>query len=275
MMIGTAAWGMREMRLEDQVALTKALGLNLMELSIAGYDKDFLQLEASSAEIETVKNLFQEEGVKLRCACTGNDFTEADLGLIARSEEKVKRVIDIAADLGVCWLRIFAGFSSDSVVYGARFDLMTNSLAQVVAHARERGVILVMETHGGVAQNGNALVHFNSATTRVDLVAEILERVPGLMLNYDPANLAAVGSVDPIQFYDRFRDRIAYVHLKDFKKVAGGVVPAACGEGLLNWLRLAKTLSRYAGPALIEYEIPADIEDGFRRSLDCLAKLGL
>ena len=275
MNLGTAAWGMREMRLEDQVVLTKALGLDVMELSIAGYDKDFLQLEASSIEIETIINLFQKVGVKLRCACTGNDFTEVDPDSITRSVEKVKRVIDIVADLGITWLRIFAGFSSDSMVYGARFDAMTSSLAHVVAHARERGVILVMETHGGVAQNGNALVHFNSATTRVDLVAEILERVPGLMLNYDPANLAAVGSVDPIQFYDRFRERIAYVHLKDFKKVAGGVVPAACGEGLLNWPQLAKTLSEFTGPALIEYEIPADIEDGFRRSLNYLGKLGL
>ena len=275
MMIGTAAWGMREMRLEDQVALTRKLGLDLMELSIAGYDKDFLQLDARSAEIQSVKKIFQNQGVLLRCACTGNDFTEADPVSITASVEKVERVIDIASNLGITWLRIFAGFSSDSVVYGARFDAMTNGLSRVVAHARERGVILVMETHGGVAQNGNALVHFNSATTRIDLVANILDRVPGLMLNYDPANLAAVGSVDPIQFYDCFRDRIAYVHLKDFKKVPGGVVPAACGEGLLDWPRLAKTLSRYAGPVLMEYEIPADIEDGFRRSLDCLVKLGL
>ncbi|UKI31171.1 MAG: hypothetical protein L6W00_25615 [Lentisphaeria bacterium] len=55
--------------------------------------------------------------------------------------------------------------------------------------------------------------------------------------------------------------------MKDFRSVEGGVLPAACGEGRLDWPKLMAALGDYDGPALIEYELPGDVEDGLRRSL--------
>ena len=92
-------------------------------------------------------------------------------------------------------------------------------------------------------------------------------------MNYDPANLAAAGCTDPVRFYECFKDSVTYIHLKDFKDVPGGVKPCACGEGRLDWKGLMAALADYNGPALIEYELPEDVEDGFIRSLDFLKKL--
>ena len=267
MRIGNAAWGLRETPLEEQLKITSAMGLDLLELSIAGYGKDFLQLDADQAKISKVKELFRQYKVALECGCTGNDFTGDD---VPQQEKNVCRVINIASELGIKYLRIFGGFNSDSVVIGERFDRMIEALKKVADHAKNKNVILVVETHGGVAVNGDALVHFASTTTRVDHWKEILRT--GVSINYDPANLAAVGDCDPAAFYTLFRDSIRYIHLKDFRSVPGGVQPAACGEGRLDWMKLMNTLADYNGPALIEYELPGDVEDGLRRSLDFLRK---
>ncbi|WP_295806385.1 sugar phosphate isomerase/epimerase [uncultured Victivallis sp.] len=262
MQLGNAAWGLRETPLEQQLAITAAMGLELLELSIAGYDRDYLQLDADEKKIAEVAELFRRYNVRLDCACTGNDFTGDDA---AEQLTKVKTVIDIASKLGVKFLRIFAGFRSDSEVAGPRFGRMIDCLRSAAEYAAPRGVTLAVETHGGVMNNGDALVHFASATTRIDWWDDILST--GVSINYDPANFAAVGATDPVAFYNRFKKAIQYVHLKDFRSVEGGVLPAACGEGRLDWPALMAALADYTGPALIEYELPGDVEDGLRRSL--------
>lgn len=262
MQLGNAAWGLRETPLEQQLAITAAMGLDLLELSIAGYDRDYLQLDADEKKIAEAANLFRKYNVRLDCACTGNDFTGDDA---PEQLARVKTVIDIASKLGVKLLRIFAGFRSDSEVAGPRFTRMLDCLRAAADYAAPRNVTLAVETHGGVMNNGDALIHFASATTRIDWWDDILST--GVSINYDPANFAAVGATDPIAFHDRFKNSIKYVHLKDFRSVEGGVLPAACGEGRLDWPKLMAALGDYDGPALIEYELPGDVEDGLRRSL--------
>ena len=79
MRIGNAAWGLRETPLRQQLRISAEMGLELLELSIAGYDKDFLQLDATSAQKREVVKMFGEYGLKPECACTGNDFTGDDV----------------------------------------------------------------------------------------------------------------------------------------------------------------------------------------------------
>lgn len=266
---GNAAWGLRELPLKEQLALTRSMGLRLLELSIANYGKDFLQLNATGAEIRRVKELYAQYGVSPACAAAGNDFTSESASEVRASLENVKRVIDIAAAAGVGVLRIFAGFSSDSAMTGERFDRTVEALNLAAGHARGTGVRLAIETHGGVTAVGDALHHFHTVTTRVDTMRKLLDALPAaeVGMNYDPANLAAVGDSAPERWFRLFRERIILVHLKDFRDVPGGIVPAGCGEGRLDWPRLLEALRGYRGPALIEYELPVDIEDGLARSL--------
>ena len=119
-----------------------------------------------------------------------------------------------------------------------------------------------------MALDSGALLHFNSVTTRIDSLKKILET--GVSLCFDPANLSAVGSAAPEMFYTIFKNSIPYIHLKDFTDVPGGIVPAACGEGRLNWKNLLGALQDYNGPAMIEYELPGDVREGMARSLESL-----
>lgn len=268
MRFGLAAWGLREEPLEAQLRITRELGLDLLEFSIANYAKDALQIPCADAEIANVKALFQRYGVRLECGCTGDDLTNDD---VEEQKRKVAAVIEVSARLGLKYLRVFAGFNSDSRVHGERLTRMLGALRELNALASGKGVTLCVETHGGVAALADgALLHFHSVSTRVDQLRKILDA--GASLCYDPANLSAVGCAAPEAFYRLFRDRIPYVHLKDFKDVPGGVVPAACGEGRLDWDALMGALQDYDGPAMIEYELPGDVKDGMARSLDFLRR---
>ncbi len=266
MKYGLAAWGLRDESLENQLKITSDLGLELLEFSIANYHKDALQPGASDGEIEAVKALFDKYNVRLECGCTGNDFTGDD---VPEQIAKVKEVIDIASKLGIRYLRIFAGFSSDSAVTGEKFNTMLEALRTVNDYAKAGSVTLCVETHGGVASPySGVLVHFNSVTTRTDHWREMVKT--GVSITYDPANLTAVGTCDAVAFYRQFREYIPYIHLKDFRDVPGGVTPAACGEGRLDWAQLMEALKDFDGPAMIEYELPEDVAGGMKRSLDFL-----
>ena len=74
--IGAAAWGFRELDLEEQLKLCQRLGFSSLELGIANAPKD-VPLDATDEEIQKVRELYQKYQMPLWCAATGNDFTVA------------------------------------------------------------------------------------------------------------------------------------------------------------------------------------------------------
>ncbi|MFA6102273.1 MAG: sugar phosphate isomerase/epimerase family protein [Victivallaceae bacterium] len=277
MHLGLAAWGFRETPLKKQLAITRKLGLRLLELSIAGCPNDALRKGAPPAEINMVKELFAESGIELSCAAGGSDFTLPDAGKNQRQLDDLKRMIDLGNKLGIKFLRIFAGFSPVDEVTGRRWEQMIACLCETVEYASGTGLVPVVETHGGVNSFPPGVKHFHSTSSEPAALLKILREVPGLNVNFDPANLFAAGVKHPEDVYLQIKDRVSYAHLKDFVPVAGTgcFLPAACGESRMNWHGLLDVMDKFHGPALIEYENVADVEAGCRRSLEFLYRMGV
>lgn len=275
MKLGLAAWGLRETPLEQQLAMAVRLNVELLELSIGNHPNDFIQHDSSSERRREAVSMFSRYGIACECAGTGNDFTGADRQMALASLERVKQSVDIAAELGCRWLRIFAGFCPVAEVTGSRWSTMIECLAAVYDHAEGTGVTPVIETHGGVENIPGGIRHFSSTSTGCESWIRMLGELPeSARILFDPANLRAIGDKAPEEFFSRFRERISAMHLKDFAVVSGtdAIVPAACGEGMIDNDRLYSAIRNFDGPALIEYEIPEDVEDGFRRSLVAVRK---
>ena len=269
---GLAAWGLRLTPLREQLAMTGRLGLDLLELGIAGFPNDFLQADSSAHAVEAVKELFLGAGMQPCCAAVGNDFTLEDENGVRQSLEVTLAALKIADALGIRFLRIFAGFSPVGEVTGARFDLLEESLRRVYAAAARTRVLPVVETHGGVDNLKDGSVrHFPSVSTEYETLDRLVGDLPELRLNFDPANLFVLGT-DLVDFYRRYRERIAYAHLKEFRPFGQGWTPSACGSGSMDWGGLLREMRSFEGPAMLEYEIPADAERGFSASLDFLRK---
>jgi sugar phosphate isomerase/epimerase len=275
MQFGCAAWGFRETPLEQQLEITRQLGLDILELGIAGHENDRLQVDASESAIASVPALYYRKGVSLKGASTGNDFTQEEPVACLADLEKVMRVTTIAARLGAHTLRIFAGFSPAAEVTGARWDRMVLSLNAAVEHASRHGVTLAVETHGGVKAVPGGITHFHSTSTRPELLKRWLNEVsPQVRLLFDPANLGAVGmnEVEILDLYHELQPRIASFHLKDFKRVsATALEPCACGEGQLDWSKLMPEFRAFPGVGFLEYEMTGDIVDGLKRTLQAIA----
>jgi sugar phosphate isomerase/epimerase len=278
MHLGLAAWGFRETPLEKQLEITRRLGLDLLELSIAGHHNDFLQIDASAHKIAEVINLFKSSRVSLSCASTGNDFTQPEKADNFKQLEFVKKVIDIASEVGAEKLRIFAGFSPVAEVVGDRWKVMIDCLTQTADYAVIRGITPAIETHGGVTATEYGVKHFYSTSSHPETLLKMLKELPeSVKINFDPANLYAVGIKNPDEIYIKLKGRIAYAHLKDFVPVNGSdsLRPAACGESDMDWKKLMVAMADFSEPCLIEYENIEDIEDGCQRSLQFLRGINI
>lgn len=270
MKFGNASWGFRETPLEGQLEITKRLGLEVLELGIANAEND-LPLDVSDAELENVKALYAKYGIELSCASTGNDFTGGDKNDV----EKIKRVTDICAKLGVKYLRIFAGFSPVEEVIGPRWDNMIECLREVDAYGTQKGVVMVVETHGGVNGFEDGVEHFKSTSADPETLYKMMTQLPETVkVNFDPANLWAVGVKHPEEVYNKLKQRVAVVHLKDFAPLPSGhIKPAACGDSDMDWSAILDAMSGFDGAALFEYENTEDIEDGSKRCYDYIKSL--
>ena len=267
---GLAAWGLRLTPLRDQLDMTKRIGVRHLELGIAGFRNDLLQADSPPCAVDTVRDLFRSADLEPFCAATGNDFTLEKENEVRQSLDQTLASLKLADMLGIRYLRIFAGFSPVAEVAGKRYDLLTECLKKVYDEAKKTQVLPVVETHGGVEELADGTVrHFASISTEDDTLERLLNDVPDMKLNFDPANLHVLGK-DIVAFYRRYREKIAYVHLKDFVRKGMGWYPAACGEGNMDWTGLLAEMRSFEGPALLEYEIPADAERGFADSLKFL-----
>lgn len=259
MRFGNASWGFRETALEDQLRITHEMGLSLLELGIANAPND-LPLDITDAQIEEVKRLFKKYNIELLCAATGNDFTNGNTDDLP----KLKRVVDICEKLEVKILRIFAGFSPVEEVVGERWDCMIRCLTEIASYSKN--VVLAIETHGGVNGFDDGVQHFYSTSSKPDVLQRMLLELPeSIKVNFDPANLWAVGIRHPEEVYAAIKDRVAAVHLKDFVTLPSGhMKPAACGDSEMDWDAIMCSLNPEL-PMLFEYENVEDVKDGLLR----------
>lgn len=266
MIYGNAAWGLRETPLERQLEITKKMGLSVLELGIANAPDD-LQI---GGDTQSVKALFDKYGIDLICAATGNDFTagsRADM-------EKIKAVIDMCADMGVKYLRIFAGFSPVQEVTGSRWSTMIECLTETGEYAKTKNVTPVIETHGGVKVYDDGVEHFHTTSTNIGTLTKMLAEIPpNIGINYDPANLYAVGIDNPDEVYQIIKDRVVYAHFKDFKKLPSGhLKPSYCGDSDMNWEKILRGIGNKNIIAVFEYENTEDIEEGLEKCYDYIQK---
>lgn len=272
--LGAAAWGFRELDIGEQLITCKRLGLNYMELGIANAPKD-IPLDATADDLKKISDLYQKYGIPLSMAATGNDFTLDSEEQIKNEVLKIKKVTDICSFLGIKYLRIFAGFAHVEEVVGDRFRSMIDAITEVADYARSKKVVLAIETHGGVNASDDGVSYYTSVTTEQEQLRKLIGEIPDdVEFVFDPANLYVVGKKHPDEFYPILKGRIAYMHMKDFIVMPNGKVkPGACGESDMDWQALLNNISDFTGPILIEYEIPDNIEEGLKKSIQYFEKL--
>jgi sugar phosphate isomerase/epimerase len=253
----------RSMSLFDWIEMAADLPVDGLEL----YD-GFLQ-SLDDAYLDRVRAAIEARGLVMPMLCYSPDFTKPDVEKRRDEVERSKKMIDLTARLGGRFCRVLSGQRRPEVSRHDGVRWVVECIRQLLAHAEEKRVVLVMENH----YKDNYWEHPEFAQ-RSDVYVEILDQIesPWFGAQYDPSNTILAGE-DPIALLERIKHRVVTMHASDrflkpghtieeLRAVEDSVGYAAIlshgvvGKGLNDYPRIFQIL-RNAG-----YDGWVSIEDG-------------
>lgn len=262
MKIGMITDCMKKANLDE--ALKEAHGLHVDGVQIFAVGGEFSPESLTEENKTHYKNLLKEYGlvVSALCADFGGYGFEREQDNPARIE-KTKKIIDLAVEFGAKAITTHIGVIPEDKSE-PRYAVMLQALTECGLYAKERGVMLAIETGPECPET---------------LKAFIEDTKGGVGVNFDPANFTMVTGIDAVKAVYTLKDHIVHTHVKDGRKLdpnqkpvdvyhafaVGGVEALnACkgfaelpiGEGDVDWKNYIKALKEigYNGFLTIERE---------------------
>lgn len=220
--------------IEEVAEAAARYGYQAIEWRLA--DGETLEPDTSPLVRRRLREASSAYGIKIACLDSSCRVTQGSPEARAAVIEAGQRMLDMAAELGSPFLRVFGGALP---VGTTRADMLAPT-AQVLhalgTYGAERGVTVLLETH--------------DAWTRSEDVLNLIRAValPTVKILWDAHHTYRAGE-DPTQSLALLGDELAYVHLKDSRLLKGK--PGAWTYCLLNAgdmpLRAICTLLKQAG----------------------------
>ncbi len=218
-------------------------------------------------EVRIVQNVMRINSVRLSTLSPGLFKVPLESEQIAAEMEKLDKSIALAEKLGTSSLVIF-GFERDAKSSESdAIKRIIDVLARAAARAEGEGCQLFLENDRGLwAETPDAL-------------AQIIAGVgsPALRLNWDPCNLIGVIAAPYPAGYDRVKDFVGHLHVKDAKVVEGKVAHAMMGSGDVDWVGQFARLYNdgYSGYCVIEPHFGSRVESSRSHILETRRALRL
>ena len=193
--------------------------LNIKYFEVRGVDgKNISTL--TDEEVLTLKSKMEQYGIKVSSIGSpiGKIKIEEDF---APHFEVFKHVVNIAKTLGTKYIRMFSFYheGGDEWTAEEREEVLAR-LRQMIAYAKEQGVILLHENEKGI--------YGDTADRCIDVMKELgCEHFRAV---FDPANFVQCGQ-DTKYAFDNLKEYVEYMHIKDARFEDGKVVPAGMGDG--------------------------------------------
>ncbi|MCI9337201.1 MAG: sugar phosphate isomerase/epimerase [Lachnospiraceae bacterium] len=241
---------------DTQFGVLRKLGIGYFEPR--GIDgKNIADL--SDSEVAALKEKMEREGISVSSIGSPIGKIRLDEDFEAHFE-RFRRVVEIAQMLDARYIRMFsfyrpAGENAGEWTAKEREEVI-NRLRRMIAHAKEQNVVLLHENekdiYGDTAERCEDLMR--------ELACEHFRAV------FDPANFVQCGQ-DTKEAYEKLKDFVSYVHIKDAFMKDGSVVPAGSGDGNVEYilkslfdagydgfLSLEPHLGSFAGLAALELD---------------------
>jgi sugar phosphate isomerase/epimerase len=170
-------------------------------------------------------------------------FVSDDPAVRQTNVDELRRQLDLAADLGARYVRVFLGELPPGAAAAAAWPRIVPCLEAVVPHAAEQGVGLAIEPHDDFVRSAS--------------VAPLWERVqhPALGAVWDIGNTYAAGE-DPAEGFRWLGQHLFYVQVKDALGRDPDLRLTRLGEGDVPLKEAVALLRRndYAGALSVEWE---------------------
>jgi len=228
-------------------------------LGVEGVDFHQRFLPSPDEAPDLIREALEGSGLELSGLSLSTNFVR-DADEFAAEIDTAVKWIEAAAAAGASVSRVFGGYIPDRSNDGElrrALDKVTAAMKELAVVAKEKGVVLALENHGGVPGTGEEQV-------------EVIERVasPFLRATVDVGNYLSCGQ-DPVEGASRAASYCAYVHFKDMKRTPAGLVSTVVGEGDVDHRACLRVLHEagYDGYVALEFEAEGDEREGVRRSL--------
>lgn len=154
---------------------------------------------------------------------------------------RLTRAIQFAAACGAKFVNTDEMIKPDWMDDDFAHDVMKYTLTKAALVAERHGVYLCLEPHGIYTKTANGLLRLMR-----------LVDSPWIKINWDTGNSYLAAVEDPYEGLEKVKDHVYHLHAKDISlqhsdaergKVTGTPVGCACGEGVVDWKRVADILA--------------------------------
>jgi sugar phosphate isomerase/epimerase len=196
-------------------------------LSEAGYFHSVSMLD----DPYRIRRACEKAGVKLSGLSAHTPLTKPDIGV-----DYLKQAIRYAVECGAPVVNTDEGPKQPWTTEQEDHVLMRYTLAEAAKTAEPRNILIGIEPHQQYTKHPDGL----------DRVAGLVDS-PAIGINFDTGNSYLCGH-DPYQWLEHVKDRLVHLHAKDISaeqsdsergKVTGTPVGCACGDGVIDWARVA------------------------------------
>lgn len=217
---------------DEVLACAVELGYDGVEPRMDSKHAHGIEVALDAAGRRTARAKAEDAGVALCCLATSLQFAKVAADARATLLDEAKARIELAADLGMGGLRVFAGQPPEGVALADALVACGENLAQAGEFAASAGVELWLETHDSVSKAENCAVAVNGANH------------PAVSFNYDVMHPLRNGeSLDTT--FAALGSKIRHCHWHDAINDPKKVAITKFGEGelpLVEILQRLKTL---------------------------------
>ena len=210
-----------------------------------------------------VRDAVVRHGLKLSALSSHSQLSKPEIAV-----EYLKQAARFAKECGAPILNTHEGHKQTWTTEEEDFVLIKYSIMEAVKVAEPRGIRIGLETHQT----------YSLVPDKYERILNLVDS-PAVGANFDTGN-AYLGGLDPIEQLERFKSRIIHIHAKDISheqsdaergKVMGTAVGCACGDGVIDWEKVAAILKPL--PQDIVLSVECGTLDQAARSIEHLRKV--
>jgi len=221
-----------ELSLAEMLTVARKFGYDGVELRLDAGHKHGVEADATRSARREIRETVAGGRVPICCLATSCRF--ADPENVQGNIRDALRRIDLAGDIGVSRLRVFGGKFPDDMSREEAIGVVVRALDSLAERARERRVIVCMETH--------------DAWCDPEHVAEVMRRVnhPSIGVNWDIMHPVRARHATITEAFETLRRWIRHVHFHDGIERDGKLELVPVGRGTIDH-RTAVRLLKDAG----------------------------
>ena len=194
--------------------------------------------------IPTTLKRFKEKKLNVVNLGASTQLHHSDPVERARHLEEGKNFINLAHELNCPYIRVFPNNLPKDRDKQETFKLISDGLVELGNYAQDKGVMVLMETHGEVVYTAD--------------IAKVMSMAnhPKVGLVWDIVNMWTITKEDPQLMYDSLKNYIHHTHIKDAKMVDDKPQYVFLGKGDTPILKAVDILKKnnYKGYYSFEWE---------------------